>query len=117
MITVYQYPACSTCKKALKFLDNANVRYEAIDIVSSPPSKSRLLEVIAATGGNIKRLFNTSGVLYREMKVAEKLPALSSDDAATLLSSHGKLIKRPLVVGASTPLIGFDEKEWRRVLG
>jgi len=119
-ILVYQYPACSTCKKALQYLKAHSIKFEARQIVESPPSLKELTKALAclrAEGGDLKNLFNTSGELYREMKIAEKLKSgLTDAEALKLLASHGKLIKRPFVIGADWALLGFREEAWARRL-
>jgi Spx/MgsR family transcriptional regulator len=110
-IKVYEYEGCSTCRKALKFLDARGIDYEAVPIVETPPSKAEL-KTMLKFAGELKRLFNTSGVLYREMGVGAKLKTLSEDEALVLLSKHGKLVKRPFVLLKSRGLLGFKEDEW-----
>ena len=112
MIKVYSYSKCSTCRKAVKFLDARGVQYEEAPIVETPPSKAELAQMLKSVG-EIKKLFNTSGELYREMKMSEKLPKLTTDEALTVLSKYGKLVKRPFVLTPKTGLVGFDEKAWR----
>jgi arsenate reductase (glutaredoxin) len=109
---VYEYEGCSTCRKALKFLDASKVAYEAVPIVETPPSKAEL-KTMLKFAGELKRLFNTSGVLYREMGVGEKLKTMSEDDALALLAKHGKLVKRPFVLLQDRGLLGFKEGEWK----
>jgi arsenate reductase len=111
-VQVYEYSGCSTCRRALKFLDGRGADYKAVPIVETPPSKGELKSMLKFTG-ELKRLFNTSGVLYREMKIAEKLKTMSEDEALTLLSKHGKLIKRPFVLLKDRGLLGFQEEEWK----
>jgi arsenate reductase (glutaredoxin) len=110
-VTVYEYSKCSTCRKALKFLDARGVSYEKKPIVEAPPSRAELARMLALVG-ELKRLFNTSGELYRELKVSEKLKTMTPDQALDLLAKHGKLIKRPFVLGDDVGLVGFDEKRW-----
>jgi arsenate reductase len=109
---VYEYEGCSTCRKALKFLDARKVAYEPVPIVETPPSKTEL-KAMLKFAGELKRLFNTSGVLYREMKVGEKLKTLNEDEALSLLAKHGKLVKRPFVLLKDRGLLGFKEEEWK----
>jgi len=109
---VYEYEKCSTCRQALKFLDARKVAYEAVPIVERPPSIVELKAMLAFTG-DIRRLFNTSGVLYREMGIGKKLPAMSPSDALALLAKHGKLVKRPFVLLKDRGLLGFKEEEWK----
>lgn len=111
-VKVYEYEGCSTCRKALKFLDARGVAYEAVPIVETPPSKAEL-KAMLAFAGDLRRLFNTSGVLYREMGVGKKLETLSEDDALALLAEHGKLVKRPFALLKDRGLLGFKEDEWK----
>lgn len=111
-LKVYEYSGCSTCKKALKFLDGKNIPYEKIDITSRAPTKQELQAMAKAKG--LKALFNISGQVYREMKLGEKLPGLSEAEAIALLASNGRLVKRPFVPELS--LVGFKEEEWKKQL-
>lgn len=113
MTRVYEYAGCSTCRNALKFLDARGVAYERVPIVETPPSKKEL-KAMLAFAGDLKRLFNTSGLLYREMKVGERLKAMSEDEALDLLSRHGKLVKRPFVLLKGRGLLGFKEADWKK---
>jgi arsenate reductase len=113
-IRVYEYANCSTCKKALKFLDQKKVSYERVAIVDQPPTVAELKEMLAHQKGEIKKLFNTSGQLYREFGVSEKLPSMSEAEALKLLSQHGKLVKRPFVLTGKQGLVGFKEDEWKK---
>jgi arsenate reductase len=114
-VKIYEYSGCSTCKKALKFLDQKKVPYEKIAIVDQPPTVTELKKMLSHQKGELKKLFNTSGQLYREMKISEKLPSLSESEALKLLSSHGKLIKRPFVLTEQNGLVGFQEAEWKKI--
>lgn len=114
-LKVYEYKNCSTCKKALRFLDDKKIKYTAIAIVDSPPNLAELKQMLKAYQGDIKKLFNTSGEIYRELKLSEKLPNMSDDEALSLLARNGKLIKRPFVLGDKTALVGFKEDEWMRL--
>jgi arsenate reductase len=113
-LKIYHYPKCDTCRKAFKFLDGKKVSYEAVEITSHPPTLSELKKMLALVGDR-KKLFNTSGVVYKEMKLAEKLPALSDSEALDLLAKNGKLVKRPFVLTDQTGLVGFREEEWKKV--
>ena len=113
-VKLYEYPKCSTCRKAVAFLDGLGVPYEKINIVESPPTKSELLKMLSWQNGELKKLFNTSGELYREMKMSQRLSSLKADEAIEILASHGKLVKRPFVVTGSDGLVGFDEARWRK---
>jgi arsenate reductase len=114
---VYQYPRCSTCRKALKWLDAHGVDYRAVDITESPPSKAELQQMLGHYDGDRKRLFNTSGQSYRQGGIKDRLPTLSDAEAIELLHEDGKLIKRPFVLAAGTGLVGFKEEEWTEVFG
>ena len=118
MTTVYFYKNCDTCRKALKFLDANNVVYNKQDLVlEAPPARAELAQILReVAGGNVRSLFNTSGMMYREMQLRDKLPAMSDDEALDLLAANGKLIKRPLLVSARGGLIGFKPAEWERWL-
>ncbi|MGE5086558.1 MAG: arsenate reductase family protein [Bacillota bacterium] len=118
MLKVYEYAKCSTCVKALKFLDGKKVSYEKLPIVDKAPSPKELRDMLAALkerGGSLKNLFNTSGVMYKEMKLSEKLPSMTEAEAIKLLSDNGKLVKRPFVLGNGIALVGFKEDEWKKV--
>ena len=116
MTKVYCYSKCSTCKKALKWLDDRGVAYELIDIKENNPSEAELREYHAKSGLPLKRFFNTSGMIYRDMELSKKLPSMSDDEQFALLASDGMLVKRPLLVKDETVLTGFREKEWETVL-
>ena len=111
-VKVYEYSGCSTCRRALKFLDARGVAYQAVPIVATPPSTAEL-KAMLRFAGDLRRLFNTSGVLYRELGVAEKLKTMSEEQALALLAKHGKLVKRPFVLLKDRGLLGFKEDEWK----
>ena len=113
-VKIYEYSKCSTCRNAIKFLDRNDVAYEKVPIVEQPPTKAELKKMLAAQGGNLKKLFNISGEVYREMKLGAKLGSMSEADALDLLASNGKLIKRPFVLVGDTGLVGFNEDEWKK---
>ena len=119
-LKVYEYKNCDTCRKALKFLHTRKARYESVPIVESPPSAAelkRMLGFLKARGGSIKNLFNTSGQLYRELGVAEKLKeGMSESEAIALLAKNGKLIKRPFAISAKDGRVGFKPDEWAELL-
>lgn len=116
---VYEYKACSTCQKALKFLENKKVQFERLAIVDSPPTISELkkmLDYLKADGGTFKNLFNTSGVQYRELKISDKLKAGTTEkEALELLAKNGKLIKRPFVLTDKAGTVGFKEEQWKKL--
>ena len=115
LLKVYEYSGCSTCKKALKFLDERGVPYEKIAIVDQPPTVAELKCMLAFQGGDLRKLFNTSGQVYRELKLGEKLPSMSEDEALKLLASNGKLVKRPFALSTTQGLVGFKEDEWKKL--
>ena len=110
------YPKCSTCKKAKKWLDEHNVEYTERHIVENNPTYDELKEWFNKSGLPIKRFFNTSGLLYKEMKLKDKLPTMSEDEQLQLLATNGMLVKRPLIVGENTVLTGFKENEWNEAI-
>ncbi len=109
---VYQYSKCSTCRKALKWLDEHSVPYEAIDIVQAPPSRTLLTQVLRKSGLDVKRLFNTSGQSYRNGGFKQRLATMTEEEALDALAADGKLVKRPLVVARDFALVGFKEDEY-----
>jgi arsenate reductase len=115
-ITVYHYPKCSTCRKARAFLDARGVAYEAIDLVERPPSRAKLEALWKRSGLPLRKLFNTSGVSYREGRFGERLATMTEAEALDALAQDGKLIKRPLVEGPGFVLVGFDEAAYARHL-
>lgn len=110
-IKIYQYGKCSTCQKALKWLSSRGVAYEALDIVSSPPKRSEL-QLALKRGIPLKKLFNTSGLSYREGKWGERLASVTEAEALDALLADGKLIKRPFLVGNDQLIVGFDEEAY-----
>ena len=116
MITVYCYERCSTCKKALKWLDEKGIAYDLKDIKGEHPDETLLREAIRRSGKDTRKFFNTSGMLYREMKLSEKLKDMSEEEMIKLLSTDGMLVKRPIAVDGDTGLVGFKEAEWEKSL-
>jgi len=115
-LRVYHYPQCTTCKKAIKWLAAHDVGVELIDIVQHPPSKAELREVLKSAGIPLKKLFNTSGASYRDGGFGERLKTMTEAEALDALAKDGKLIKRPLVLGKGTHLVGFDEAGYQEAL-
>ena len=109
---VLVYRKCSTCLKALKWLEDNQVEFEERPIVEENPTYEELKEWHVKSGLPLKKFFNTSGLLYKEMNLKEKLPAMSEEEQLKLLSTNGKLVKRPLVVGDDFVLTGFKEAQW-----
>ena len=116
MIKFICYPKCTTCQKAQKWLDNNGIEYELRDIKLDKPSKDELTAWYAKSGLNLKKFFNTSGLLYKSLGLAAKLPDMSEDEMLELLGSDGMLVKRPLLVGDGFVLVGFKESEWSEKL-
>ncbi|MDD5302336.1 MAG: arsenate reductase family protein [Elusimicrobia bacterium] len=109
---VYEYEKCSTCRQALKFLDARKIDYRRVPIVDQPPTLAELKAMLGFVG-DLKRLFNTSGVAYREMGLGAKLKTMSQDSALKLLAENGRLVKRPFVLLKDRGLLGFKEEEWK----
>ena len=113
---LYQYPKCSTCRQAIKFLDESNIEYQSINIADKAPSKKELKLMLAAYDGELKKLFNTSGLVYREMKLKDKLANMSVSEAVDLLASNGMLIKRPFLLDGDNGIVGFKADQWRALI-
>ena len=111
-LKVYTLSNCDTCRKAVKWLRARGVDFEERAIRETPPSVAELRTVLAAYGGELKKLFNTAGGEYRAQQLGEKLPTLSEAQALALLASNGSLVKRPLAVGGGVALVGFGEAAW-----
>jgi arsenate reductase len=115
-IVVYQYPNCSTCRKALKWLDAQGIDYRAIDIVAAPPSVAVLTQVLGRSGAELRKLFNVSGQSYRQGDWKQRVATIGKPEALAALAADGKLIKRPLVLADEVALIGFDADAWTAAL-
>ena len=111
-----QYPPCSTCQKAKKWLDEHGIVYTARHIKEDNPTADELRAWIAASGLPIKRFFNTSGLQYKALGLKDKLPAMTEDEQYALLATDGMLVKRPLLIGEDFALPGFKVKEWEERL-
>lgn len=107
-----EYPKCTTCKKAKKWLDEHGVSYEDRDIKLENPSADEMKHFHQLSGMPLKKFFNTSGILYKEMQLKDKLPTMTEEEQYELLATDGMLVKRPLVVGKDFVLIGFKEDVW-----
>ena len=116
MITVLAYRKCSTSLKALKWLDNSGVEYIERPIKEENPSYDELKEWYETSGLPLKKFFNTSGKLYKEMQLKDKLPEMTDEEQLKLLSTDGMLVKRPLVIGDNFVITGFKEAEWEEKL-
>lgn len=110
------YPKCSTCQKAKKWLDEHKVEYTERHIVEDNPTYDELKEWYAKSGLSLKKFFNTSGLLYKEMQLKDKLPDMSEEEQLKLLAANGMLVKRPLIVEVDKVLVGFKEVEWKEKL-
>lgn len=111
-----QYPPCSTCQKAKKWLDEHGVVYDARNIKEENPTQEELRSWYQRSGLPLKRFFNTSGLAYKSLGLKDKLPAMSEEDQLALLASDGMLVKRPLAIGEDFVLVGFKVAEWENVL-
>ena len=111
-----QYQKCSTCKKAVAWLNEHHISYDDRPIKEQNPTKKELNEWYQKSGLPLKRFFNTSGNLYKELQLKDKLPGMSEEEQLELLSTDGMLVKRPLMVGEDFVLIGFKESEWEKRL-
>lgn len=110
------YPKCSTCKKARKWLDESGVEYTLRDIKTDNPTAEELKTWWKISGLPLKRFFNTSGNIYKEMKLKDKLLEMSEEEQLALLATDGMLVKRPILVGEDKVLVGAKEKEWEEYL-
>ncbi|MGE0871078.1 MAG: Spx/MgsR family RNA polymerase-binding regulatory protein [Kofleriaceae bacterium] len=115
-LTVYQYPGCSTCKKALAWLRANGIAFESVDIVKQPPPRVTLERAAQLADVPVKKLFNVSGESYRAGDFKTKLATLTDAQAFAALARDGKLIKRPLAIDDDTALVGFDEAAWTAAL-
>lgn len=115
VIKFYGYKKCGTCRKAEKALASYNVEYQFIDITENPPASSALKKIAQQADVDLKKLFNTSGVQYRELKVKEKLPELNAKQILDMLAGNGRLVKRPIVTDGTRSTVGFKEDEFKRV--
>ena len=111
-----EYPKCSTCKKAKKWLEENKIDFIERNIVTETPTEKELTEWIDKSGQEIKKWFNTSGLKYKELKLKEKLLSMSDKEKIKLLASDGMLIKRPILILEKEILIGFREEKWKEIL-
>ena len=111
-----EYPKCSTCQKAKKWLENNNVEFVDRHIVENNPKEEELKEWIQKSGKELKKWFNTSGLKYKELNLKEKLPNMTDEEKIKVLASDGMLVKRPILISDKGILVGFKEDEWERVL-
>lgn len=111
-VVVFVYARCSTCRAASQWLRERRVAFVERAIIDTPPTLAELRRMLGFLRGNLRRLFNTSGLEYRAQGLATKLPTLGEADALALLAANGRLVKRPFVLGADFGLVGFDEAAW-----
>lgn len=111
-LTLYSYAKCSTCRDAVAWLRQRDVKFTEKPIYGTPPSVPELRRMLAWQGGNVRKLFNPSGIQYRERGLAAKLPQMTEAQALALLASDGRLVKRPFLLGEGVGLVGFDPATW-----
>jgi arsenate reductase (glutaredoxin) len=112
-LKIYEYGKCDTCRKALRFLEKRRVEIDQVDITITPPSIKELQAMLTHVK-EVRKLFNTSGLVYKEMKLAEKLPRMSEEEALSLLATNGRLVKRPFLLGDGWGFVGFREDDWKK---
>lgn len=110
------YPKCSTCKKAKQWLEEHQIDYVGRHIVEENPTADELKKWIHISGQPLKKLFNTSGILYREMSLKDKLGDITEEEQIRLLASNGMLVKRPLLIGENKIMIGFEPQKWSEMI-
>jgi arsenate reductase (glutaredoxin) len=111
------YPKCTTCQKAKKWLDDNHISYEARDIKADNPTPEEIKDWHKLSGFPLKKFFNTSGLVYKELELKDKLPSISEEEQYRLLGSDGMLVKRPIIINKDNVLIGFKEKDWSEFYG
>lgn len=116
MVRVYSYNPCSTCRKALRWLTDHGIAHEVLPIRETPPSIADLAIALKSAGGQVRKIFNTSGMDYRALNLKDRLPTLATDEALALLTKNGNLVKRPLLIHGQFALSGFNEAEWNKAL-
>lgn len=114
MITLYEYPKCTTCRKGRKFLEENAVDFQAHDMVKQPPSKETLEEIISKSDKDVDDFFNKRGKKFKELELKDRLETMTSDEKIELLTSDGMLIKRPLAYDGSQVILGFKEKDYEK---
>ncbi len=113
-VKIYVYEKCGTCRRALQFLQSRKVPFTAIPIREQPPTRAELRRMLDIYGGEIRKLFNTSGLDYQAQNLKDKLPKLTTDEAIALLAGNGNLVKRPFVLTDQSGRVGFKEEEWEK---
>ena len=115
MIKFICYPKCTTCQKARAWLDKNNIQYELRDIKINNPGTEELTEWYKKSGLPLKKFFNTSGILYKELDLKNRLPEMTEEEMLDLLATDGMLVKRPLIIGDEIVLVGFKESAWEKI--
>ena len=113
MLKIYAYKNCDTCRKALRWLEENQVRHEVVPIREQPPTETELRRMLGLYGGDLRKLFNTSGQDYKALNLKDKLPRMSEAEAIRLLSQNGNLVKRPFALSEDAGLVGFKAEEWK----
>ena len=116
MIRIYTYEKCDTCRTALKFLATHRIEAHVVPIREQPPSRAELKRMLALVGGDLRRLFNTSGQDYKALGLKDRLAKLSEADALNLLAKNGNLVKRPFALAKEGGVVGFKEDAWREFI-
>jgi arsenate reductase (glutaredoxin) len=116
MLKVYTYAKCDTCRKAVKFLRANHLAFTEVPIRETPPTTAELRAMLEACGGEVRRLFNTSGTDYKALGLSARLSELGEDEALALLAGNGNLVRRPFLAGDRVRLVGFDEVVWQAAL-
>lgn len=116
-VTMYLYPKCDTCRDALKSLKRKGIEPDAINLFETPPSAETLKEIIDRSGLELKKFFNTSGEVYKELNLKDKLSGMTKDEQIALLASNGRLIKRPIVYDGQRVTVGYKEEQYEEVWG
>jgi len=112
ILKIYAYKNCDTCRKALRWLKENHVRHKVVPIREQPPTETELRRMLGFYGGNLRKLFNTSGQDYKALNLKDKLPCMSESEAIRLLSKNGNLVKRPFTLSERAGLVGFKTEEW-----
>ena len=115
-LRVWAYRGCDTCRKAQRFLAERKIAHELIAIREHPPGDAELRAMLAHIGGDLRRLFNTSGGDYQALNMKDRLPQMSVDEALALLAANGNLVKRPFALGNNRGAVGFKPEEWERLI-
>lgn len=115
MVLFIQYPPCTTCQKAKKWLDEQGISYTDRHIKNEAPTYEELKDWYQRSGLPLKRFFNTSGMLYRSMELKDRLPGMSEEEQLRLLATDGMLVKRPIIVKDDKVLTGFKESQWKEL--